>query len=267
MLPPIKIKLCDRDKFMGLSKVAPIKIRLEEIQNSKENTKQYHPIKIKLCDRDKFMETSHKDNSILGEMILGFGILGSKSRTSYIKPIIIKLSTLDLVYDWLHDLVFKFNFAVTMTREFVKVISYGKFVTRLIHKTSITDTLAKIFGKLNHSVKFKNVIQTALDIFKVEGLRNSIVFKYSLKGNEKIFVNEDLVSPIIFNVPPITQTIIYDIRSRTIGELTEGTIEDQFLNDRTVHDIIFTKVERKDDSILGAMILGKGVLGDKYSTV
>ena len=112
MLPPIRIKLPDRNQDMSLHHQSPIKIKVKEIKKNAASDYQI-PIKIKICDRDKDMGQAYekrqarvreKDGKIVikyKEDILETDETLEYLSNDYIKPIRIKLSTLDLVYTWL----------------------------------------------------------------------------------------------------------------------------------------------------------------------
>ena len=59
MLPPIKIKLPDRNQDMSLHHQSPIKIKVKEIKKNAASDYQI-PIKIKICDRDKDMRQAYE---------------------------------------------------------------------------------------------------------------------------------------------------------------------------------------------------------------
>ncbi|HAU87876.1 MAG TPA: hypothetical protein DCW90_21040, partial [Lachnospiraceae bacterium] len=282
MLPPIKIKLPDRDKDMNLSHITPIKIRIKEIKNSEINNSYVHPIKIKICDRDKDMSSSYEKRQAKVREQNGNIVVKNKEdilatdqvleylSNDYVKPIRIKLSTLDLVYNWLYDLLFRFNFASIIRAGYAIVLMFGKFLSKLIHKASVYIPLTKVFGKPRSYLKLKHSIEVALDIFKVEGLANSIKFKQETKVFSQF--TEKSLPPIklLVKVPEITETIIYTRVPRTIEDMlgiveeptsdklgafilgqsrlatqSGHTIEDEFLNNRTVFDIMYKQVEVK----------------------
>ena len=260
MLPPIKVKICDRDSNMNLAQISPIKIKLKEIKNNEVNNPQLHPIKIKICDRDKNMASAYetkkarvreKNGRIVvkdKEDILSTDQILEALSSDYVKPIRIKLSTLDLVYNWLYDLLFKFSFASTIRAGYATVLYYIKFVVKLFLKDFVIDTLVKQFGKFNPILQFKHSIEVALDIFKEEGLLNVLKFQHQL--NISIIYSEKNLIPIKlqFALPDIKEVSVVRRVPRTIEELTSGTIEEQFLNDKTIFDILYKWEEVPYDS-------------------
>ena len=243
---------------MGLAQISPIKIKLKEVKSNKINNPQLHPIKIKICDRDKNMFNAYetkkvkviqKDGKILvknkKEILETDRILEFLSN-DYIKPIRIKISTLDMVYNWLYDLLFKFNFLSVIAAGCAIVISYIKFTFKLFHKTSISYAFSKMFGRFNQNLKSKHLIEVALDIFKVEGLFNSIKIKYKLGAFLSYRVE---FSPIKlqFSLPEIKDVMVVKKVPKTIEELTTGTIEDQFLGNKTILDVLYKVEELNPD--------------------
>ena len=165
----------------------------------------------------------------------------------YIAPIVIKIPDLDISYAWLRDLWLRFNFSAIIKENFIVIQLVGRFVNRIKFKSNIFDTYMFHLGKPRFTLKFKDVIQTALDIFKVDGLRNSFKFKNDLIG--VTLVSSTATTKIAFKTPSISETIIYDIYPKTIGDIvgsdSEGhTIGDEFLDDKTIYDIIYKKVPR-----------------------
>ena len=274
MLPPIKIKLLDRDKDMNLSQIKPVKVKIKEIKNSEQNVSFSHPIKIKICDRDKDMASSYEKRQVKvrekdGKVVVKYktDILPTDQileflSNDYVKPIRIKISTLDLVYNWLYDLLFKFNFASTILAGFAIVVQFGRFITKLVFK-SVAYPFEKYFGKPRWVLKFKHSIELALDIFKVEGLIMTLKTKCTMSN--LVVLTASSQTPLIFNTPAISETIIYDIYPKTIEELlgaTEitddklgefvlgqsrlasgNTIED-IVDGKTISDMMYKKVPR-----------------------
>lgn len=258
MLPPIKIRLPDRNQDMSFHEQVPIKIRVKEIKKNTVSDFQV-PIKVKICDRDKDMGQSYekrqakvreKDGKIVvkyKEDILATDEILEYLSNDYIKPIRIKLSTLDLVYTWLYDLLFKFNFVTKIEAHMAIVIMHGKFVTRLLFFDKIFETLVKGFGSTRFTLVFKHIIAEALDIFKVEGLKIILKFNHKSSGTVRILQKEINYGTLKFKSPDVTRSAVYIKEKRTIEDLTTGTIEDQFSNNKTVFDILYKyRVEQED---------------------
>lgn len=290
MLPPIKIKLFDF-KSKEKSSLLPIKIKIVNknivgiarpsvvgnfvvgsslvngsivrVYNDDVVGSDIQPIKIKICDRDKNMslfnekkyakvkESTSSDMTIVKpvEEILPTDKVLEYLSSDYIAPIIIKIPDLDVSYAWLRDLWLRFNFSAIIKENFIVIKLFSRFVNRIKFKSNIFDTYVFHWGKPRFTLNFKDVIQTALDIFKVDGLRHSFKFKNDLIG--VTFVSSAVTTRTAFRTPSISESIIYDIYPRTIGDIvgfdSEGrTIGDEFLNDKTIDDIIYKKVPRAE---------------------
>lgn len=238
-IQPIKIKICDRDKNMSLyseKKYAKVK------ESADSNMTIIKPV----------------DEILLTDKVIEY------LPNHYIAPIVIKIPDLDVSYAWLRDLCLKFNFSAIIKENFIVIQLVGRFVNRIKFKSNILDTYMFHWGKPIFTLKFKDVIQTALYIFKVDGLRHSFKFKNDLIG--VTLVSSTATTKITFKTPPISETIIYDTYPRTIGDivsvadnaqetlgqftltssrLSEGnTIGDEVLNDKTIYDIMYKKVPR-----------------------
>jgi hypothetical protein len=258
LLPPIRIKLPDRNQDMSLHHQSPIKIKVKEIK--KNATSDYQvPIKIKICDRDKNMGQTYekrqakvreKDGRVIvkyKEDILETDEILEYLSNDYIKPIRIKLSTLDLVYTWLYELIFRFNFIAKIESHMAIVVMYGKFVIKLLFFDNIFEALVKNFGIIKSSFIFKHIIAEALDIFKVDGLKILLKFNHKSSGTVKILQKEIDYGSLKFKSPDVTKSAVYITEKRTIGELTTGAIEDEFSNNKTIFDILYKyRVEQED---------------------
>ena len=270
-LLPIKIKIVDKDIVSIIrpsSSLGNFIIGLSSINNSIVNTyssneisSDIQPIKIKICDRDKNMslysekkyakvkESVDSDKTIVkpvDEILLTDKVI-EYLPNHYIAPIVIKIPDLDISYAWLRDLWLRFNFSAIIKESFIVIQLVGRFVNRIKFKSNIFDTYMFHWGEPRFTLKFKDVIQTALDIFKVDGLRHSFKFKNDLIG--VTLVSSTATTKIAFKTPSISETIIYDIYPKTIGDIvgsdSEGhTIGDEFLDDKTIYDIIYKKVPR-----------------------
>lgn len=258
MLPPIKIKLPDRNQDMSLHHQSPIKIKVKEIKKNAASDYQI-PIKIKICDRDKDMGQAYekrqakvreKDGKIVikyKEDILETDEILEYLSNDYIKPIRIKLSTLDLVYTWLYELLFKFNFIARIEAHMAIVIMYCKFVIKLLFFDNIFETLVKNFGEPKFTLIFKHIIAEALDIFKVDGLKILLKFNHKSSGTVKILQKEIDYGNLKFKSPDVTKSAVYIKEKCTIEDLTTGAIEDKFSNNKTIFDVLYKyRIEQED---------------------
>ena len=258
MLPPIKIKLPDRNQDMSLHYQSPIKIKVKEIKKNEASDYQI-PIKIKICDRDKDMGQAYekrqakvreKDGKIVikyKEDILETDEILEYLSNDYIKPIRIKLSTLDLVYTWLYELIFKFDFMARIEAGMAIVVMYCKFVIKLLFFDNIFETLVKNFGSPKFTLIFKHIIAEALDIFKVDGLKILLKFNHKSSGTVKILQKEIDYGNLKFKSPDVTKSAVYIKEKCTIEDLTTGAIEDKFSNNKTIFDILYKyRIEQED---------------------
>ncbi len=230
MLPPIKIKISDRDKYMH---------------------RQYEDQKVKVEQKNGAIVIKDKKDVLRTDTILEY------LSSDYIKPIKIKLFDIDIVYAMWMKLVLIFNYANNIKEKFTLVYQYGRPEHRLITIGRIYQTLVKNEAEPISSVKFIDKIVLALDIFKVEGLKITIRFKQKVSGlqvyyetfRNKLLVKHKIGMAIIAyaeNIIPLTlrfkQEInrpimryygiledidyarIKDIADKTIGELADKTL-------------------------------------------
>lgn len=191
MLPPIKIKLPDRNYDMSLYQV-PIKIRI--CDRDKNMGRSYEKRQVKVREKDGKVVIKYKEDVLKTDKILEY------LSNDYIKPIIIKLSIIDFAYVSLHKLL------------------------------------------------FRHIIAEALDIFKVDGLKALLKFNHKSSGIVKILQKGIDYGAIKFKSPDVTKSAVYIItKKRTIEELTTGTIEDKFSNDKTIFDILYEYRAEQED--------------------
>lgn len=154
MLPPIKIHIAGRDKYMR---------QQYETQQAKVERKDGT---IAIIDRKDILPTDKVIEYLSND---------------YIKPLRIKLFDIDIVYAILMKLVLIFNYANSIKEKFTLVHQYGRPRHRLITIGRIYQTLSKNWTEPISSVKFIDRVVLALDIFKVDGLKIAIRF------NEKVY--------------------------------------------------------------------------------
>lgn len=230
MLPPIKIKIVDRDKYMR---------------------QQYETQKVKVERKNGSIAIIDRKEVLSSDRIIEY------LSNDYIKPIRIKLFDIDIVYAILMKLVLIFNYANNIKEKFTLVHQYGRPRYRLITVGRVHQTLTEDEAKPISSVKFIDRIILALDIFKIEGLKITIGFKQRVSGlqvyyetfRDKLLFKHKIgtaitsyaenIIPLILKFKqemnrPIMQYYgvirdidcarIKDITDKTIGEIAEETL-------------------------------------------
>lgn len=227
------------------------------------------PIKIKIVDRDKHMRQQYETKQVKVERKNGtIAIINRKDilptdrvieylSNDYIKPLRIKLFDIDIVYAILMKLVLIFNYANNIKEKFTLVHQYGRPRHRLITVGRVHQTLAEDEAKPISSVKFIDRIVLALDIFKIEGLKIATRFRQRVSGlqvyyetfRDSLFVKHKIgiaITAYAENTTPLSlrfkQEInrptmqyygiledidyarIKDIADKTIGEISEETL-------------------------------------------
>lgn len=230
MLPPIKIKIVDRDKYMR-QQYETQKVKVERQNGS-----------IAIIDRKDILPTDRVIEYLSND---------------YIKPLRIKLFDIDIVYAILMKLVLIFNYANNIKEKFTLVHQYGRPRHRLITVGRVHQTLTEDEAKPISSVKFIDRIVLALDIFKIEGLKIATRFRQRVSGlqvyyetfRDKILVKHKIGTAITAyaeNIIPLNLKVkqeinrpimryygilkdtdsirIKDISDKTIGEISEKTL-------------------------------------------
>lgn len=230
MLPPIKIQIAGRDKYMR---------------------QQYETQQVKVEKKDGTIAIIDRKDILSTDRVIEY------LSNDYIKPLRIKLFDIDIVYAMLMKLTLIFNYANSIREKFAMVYQYGSPRHRLVTIGRVYQTLAKNGAEPISSVKFIDRIVLALDIFKVEGLKITIRFKQRVSGlqvyyetfRDKLLVKHKIetaitsyaenIIPLILKFKqemnrPIMQyygvirnidcTRIKDITDKTIGEIAEETL-------------------------------------------
>lgn len=230
MLPPIKIQIAGRDKYMR---------------------QQYETQQVKVEKKDGTIAIIDRKDILSTDRVIEY------LSNDYIKPLRIKLFDIDVVYAMLMKLTLIFNYANSIREKFTMVYQYGSPRHRLVTIGRVYQTLAKNGTKPISSVKFIDRIVLALDIFKVDGLKIVIRFKQRISGlqvyyetfRDKLLVKHKIgtaitsyaenIIPLILKFKqemnrPIMQyygvirdidcTRIKDITDKTIGEIAEETL-------------------------------------------
>lgn len=228
MLPPIKIQIAGRDKYMR---------------------QQYETQQVKVEKKDGTIAIIDRKDILSTDRVVEY------LSNDYIKPLRIKLFDIDIVYAMLMKLTLIFTNSIR--EKFVMVYQYGSPRHRLVTIGRVYQTLAKNGAEPISSVKFIDRIVLALDIFKVEGLKITIRFKQRVSGlqvyyetfRDKLLVKHKIetaitsyaenIIPLILKFKqemnrPIMQyygvirdidcTRIKDITDKTIGEIAEETL-------------------------------------------
>lgn len=230
MLPPIKIQIAGRDKYMR---------------------QQYETQQVKVEKKDGTIAIIDRKDILSTDRVIEY------LSNDYIKPLRIKLFDIDIVYAMLMKLTLIFNYANSIREKFAMVYQYGSPRHRLVTIGRMYQTLVENGTKPISSVKFIDRIVLALDIFKVEGLKIAIRFKQRISGlqvyyetfRDKLLVKHKIgtaitsyaenIIPLILKFKqemnrPIMQyyaviedigyTRIGDISDKKIGEIAEETL-------------------------------------------
>ena len=230
MLPPIKIQIAGRDKYMR---------------------QQYETQQVKVEKKDGTIAIIDRKDILSTDRVIEY------LSNDYIKPLRIKLFDIDIVYAMLMKLTLIFNYANSIREKFAMVYQYGSPRHRLVTIGKVYQTLVENGTKPISSVKFIDRIVLALDIFKVEGLKIAIRFKQRVSGlqvyyetfRDKLLVKHKIgtaitsyaenIIPLILKFKqetnhPIMQYYgvmrdidcarIKDIADKTIGEIAEETL-------------------------------------------
>ena len=238
MLPPIKIQIAGRDKYMR---------------------QQYETQQVKVEKKDGTIVIINRKDILPTDRVIEY------LSNDYIKPLRIKLFDIDIVYAMLMKLTLIFNYANSIREKFAMVYQYGSPRHRLVTIGRVYQTLVENGTKPISSVEFIDRIVLALDIFKVEGLKIAIRFKQRVSGLQvyyETFRNKLLVKhkigtaitsyaeniiPLILKfkqemnrpimqyyaiIEDIDYTRIGDISDKKIGEIAEETL--RFLTNRPV---------------------------------
>lgn len=229
------------------------------------------PIKVKICDRNTNMQQAHGDKSAKVETQDGRFVIKKKENilptdrvityipNDYVQPIKIKILDLDIIFAFLSGELARLAFYLKIFKWSVFIKNFGKFNAKFKFFSFIKETLTKSFGKPIGKFTW-NIIVQATSIFRISAKATSEYFLTKIRATVR--VNEKYIDPqsIGFYIPPIIYSTIYIITKRTIGDITQNTIEEQFFNDKTIYDILYIRTQVQNP-VLGEFILGETTLG------
>lgn len=240
MLPPIKIQIAGRDKYMR---------------------QQYETQQVKVERKDGTIAIIDKKDILSTDRVIEY------LNNDYIKPLKIKLFDIDIVYAILMKLILIFNYANNIKEKFTLVHQYGKPRHRLVTIGRIYQTFSKNWAEPISSVKFIDRIVLALDTFKVEGLKIAIRFNEKVSGLqvyyntillglqgkikirdvtlvvygkiiEKLKIRIKIDKPVMLYYAILAEmdyAKIKDIADKTIEDISDKTIEELCYNKKVVH--------------------------------
>ena len=237
MLPPIKIHIAGRDKYMR---------------------QQYETQQAKVERKDGTIAIIDRKDILLTDKVIEY------LSNDYIKPLRIKLFDIDIVYAILMKLVLIFNYANNIKEKFTLVYQHGRPRHKLVTIGRIYQTLSKNWAEPISSVKFIDRVVLALDIFKVEGLKIAIRFNEKVYGLqvyyntilsrlqvkikirdvirviygkiiEKLKIQTKIDKPVM-----LYYAILEEMDYIKIKDIADKTIED--ISDKTIEELTHSKV-------------------------
>lgn len=211
------------------------------------------PIKIKICDRNKDMLASFGDKSARVETQTGQVVIKKEKDilktdrvisfipNDFISPIKIKIIDLDIVYAFLEGELARIAFFAQINYRAHKLLEFCKFRNKFGFRDLINLYVSKTFGKFHEKNTLKGIVQYPLSIFRDTVLPTYFRFEQNVIGTNTINEKELPFQSIRINIPNISETIIYGLYYKTIGDITQGTIEEQFLADKTIYNLFVEK--------------------------
>lgn len=213
------------------------------------------PIKVKICDRNKSMQQAFGDKSAKVETQDG-KILIKKSEdilptdriityipNDYIKPIKIRIIDLNIIFAFLYGELAKLAFFCKINIDGALILRFGKFNIKLNFFHEIEKPLSTSFGKFYEKILVSAISEKATSTFWMATKATSYILTQSIKLTTVINEKYVLPQPIKINIPPIVNAIVYTLYYKKIGDITTGTLEEQFLNNEMTIGNIFTRKE------------------------
>ena len=214
MLPPIKIKICDRNQNMATA-YGEKKARVE----TKEG-------QVVIKDEDAILKT---------DRVISF------LPNDFISPIKIKIVDINIMYAFLESELARIAFFAQINYRAHKLLEFCKFRNKFGFRDLINLYVSKTFGKFHEKNTLKGIVQYPLSIFRDTVLPIYFRFEQNVIGTNTINEKELPSQSIRINIPNISETIIYELYYKTIGDITQGAIEEQFLADKTIYNLFVEK--------------------------
>lgn len=214
------------------------------------------PIKVKICDRNKNMLQSYGDKSARVETRDGKILIKKQENilptdkiltyisNDYIRPIKIAIIDLDIILAFLSGKLARLAFFCQINADGVLIFRFGRFAFKLSFLHKVENGLVNTFGKIHEKILLKSIAKNATSIFWISTKTVSYLFKQNIKATTIINEKYTIPQPIKFNIPQIINTIVYTLYYKTIKDITQGTLKEQFLkSEMTIGDIFTTKKE------------------------
>nr|DAE24559.1 MAG TPA: hypothetical protein [Siphoviridae sp. ctyvQ1] len=213
MLPPIKIKICDRDQNMATA-YGGKRARVETQEGQ-----------IVIKDEDAILKTDRVISFIPND---------------FISPIKIKIINLNIIYAFLESELARIAFFAQIEYRTHQLLEFCKFKSSVAFHDILKTVLTKTSGKIHEKNTLKGFCR-ALSIFVDSKQTAFFRFEQNVKGirmlNEKLLPNQSMIMRVV----NISETIILSSHYKTIGDITQGTIQEQFLGDNTINNIFVEK--------------------------
>ena len=213
------------------------------------------PIKVKICDRNKNMQQSFGDKSAKVETRDG-KILIKKSEdilptdriityipNDYIEPIKIRIIDLNIIFAFLYGELAKLAFFCQINTDGVLILRFGKFNIKLNFFHKIEKPLSISLGKFYEKILVSAISKRATSTFWMATKATSYMLTQNIKLTTVINEKYVLPQPIKINIPPIVNATVYTLYYKKIGDITTGTLEEQFLNNEMTIGDMFTRKE------------------------
>lgn len=214
------------------------------------------PIKVKICDRNKNMQQSFGDKSAKVETQDG-KILIKKSENilptdriiayipnDYIEPIKIRIIDLNIIFAFLYGELAKLAFFCQINTDGVLILRFGKFNIKLNFFHGIEKPLSISLGKFYEKILVSAISKKATSTFWMATKATSYMLTQNIRLTTVINEKYVLPQPIKINIPPIVNATVYALYYKKIGDITTGTLEEQFLdNEMTIGDMFTRKEE------------------------
>ena len=213
MLPPIKIKICDRNQNMATA-YGEKKARVE----TKEG-------QVVIKDEDAILKT---------DRVISF------LPNDFISPIKIKIVDINIMYAFLESELARIAFFAQLTKGAHKLLEFCKVKSGFGFRGVITRPLTKLTAKI-HEKNTAKLICRATSIFKDSKQTASFRFEQNAKATRSLNEKELPSQSVVMKAANISETIIYGIYYKTIGDITQDTIEEQFLADKTIYNLFVEK--------------------------
>lgn len=196
------------------------------------------------------MNTSYGERKVRVETVDGNFIIKKKEEilptdriisyisNDYIQPIKIKIVDLNIILAFLLGAVARIAFYAGINKGKLFILSYGKFKSSIKLFTETYKALFKYNMEYIASLTSYTVLYNSFSLYKINIKPSKLSTDILMKVTTRILEKYIPIEKVRIGIQTITDVIVSKITYKKIKDITQGTIEQDILGDKTIFDLI-----------------------------